>query len=73
LFKANSTQEAKGSIKLKFTTATLIPQGGPWTTTATMIIKIVILKTDLELAWKKRCIHITGSYSDGWLNKPQNL
>jgi hypothetical protein len=58
---------------LKFTTATLIPQGGPSTTTATMIIKIVILKTDLELAWKKWCIHITGSYSDGWLNKPQNL
>jgi hypothetical protein len=53
---------------LKFTTATLIPQGGPWTTTTTMIIKI-----DLELAWKKRCIHITGSYSDGWLNKPQKL
>lgn len=68
MFKANSTQEAKGSIKLKFTTATLIPQGGPWTTTATIIIKI-----DFELAWKKRCIHITGSYSDGWLNKPQNL
>jgi hypothetical protein len=68
LFKANSTQEAKGSIKLKFKTATLIPQGGSWTTTTTMIIKI-----DLELAWKKRCIHITGSYSDGWLNKPQNL
>jgi hypothetical protein len=35
-----------------------------------MIIKIVILKINLELAWKKRC---TGSYSNGWLNKPQNL